>query len=119
MNRTLLTKLTSRKFLMAFIPAIVAIFTMLGYHENTVMVIASAAVIIISTIGYNIVEGKCDVAGITAALTEVTALMETLKTENAELKETNDMMADMLIDQTQDVEDTADAEVNSDGIEDC
>lgn len=79
-------KLTSRKFLMAMVPAIAAICAMFGYSENQVVTIASAAVIVISSIGYMYTEGKCDQESIKASMDALMEIVNNLKKENEALR---------------------------------
>lgn len=73
MNRTnLIRKLTSRKFIIAVITAVVGIVTMFVGDNEAVNVIAGAAMTIIPTIVYCIVEGKIDAASI-ETITDATA----------------------------------------------
>lgn len=79
-------KLTSRKFLMALVPAIAAICALFGYSENQVITIASAAVIVISSVGYMYTEGKCDQESINASIEALQDIIASLTSENNHLK---------------------------------
>lgn len=69
--RTLLTKLTSRKFIISVIPTIAALFAYFGADDNTVQMIASATIIVASTVSYVIVEGRVDAKGIASTITDI------------------------------------------------
>lgn len=79
-------KLTSRKFLMAMVPAIAAICALFGYSENQVVTIASAAVIVISSVGYMYTEGKCDQESIKASMDALMEIISGLEKENEMLR---------------------------------
>lgn len=60
MNNNLIKKLTSRKFIIAVITAITGIVTMFVGDNETVQVIAGAAMTIVPTLVYCIIEGVID-----------------------------------------------------------
>lgn len=79
-------KLTSRKFLMAFVPAIAAICALFGYGENQVVTIASAVVVIVSSVSYMWMEGKCDQESIKQSADALREIIENLQCENFNLQ---------------------------------
>ena len=73
MNSNIIRKLTSRKFIVTFITALTGIITLCIGESEVVEVIAGAAMTIVPTIVYCIVEGKVDaksVATITSATSD-------------------------------------------------
>lgn len=72
MNNNIIKKLTSRKFIVAAITAITGIITLFIGDNETVQVIAGAAMTIIPTVVYCIMEGVIDAKSI-KTITEVTA----------------------------------------------
>lgn len=60
MKRTILEKLTSRKFIVTLITAIAGLITSIIGENETVQIIAGAAMTIIPTIVYCITEGVLD-----------------------------------------------------------
>ena len=71
MKTNLIRKLTSRKFIIATITAIVGVITVFVGDNEAVTVIAGALMTIIPTIVYCIVEGKIDAASV-ATITDAT-----------------------------------------------
>lgn len=102
--RNLLTKYTSRKFLMALVPNVAAICAMFGCPENDVVVIMSAAVIIVSSVTYIMVEGKCDVASIGQVIDALDEAMELIQQLNKDDDETIDEEMEKLDEQLEMVE---------------
>lgn len=64
MNNNLIKKLTSRKFIIAVITAITGIVTMFVGDNETVQVIAGAAMTIVPAVVYCIMEGVIDAKSI-------------------------------------------------------
>ena len=60
MKKTILEKLTSRKFIVTVITAIAGIITMIIGESETVQVIAGAAMTIVPAIVYCVMEGTID-----------------------------------------------------------
>ena len=57
---TLKEKFTSRKFILSLVGVIVGICGMIGFNDNTVAIIAFAALEVLSIVAYIIMEGKVD-----------------------------------------------------------
>ena len=57
---TLKEKFTSRKFILSLVGVIVGICCMIGFNDNTVAIIAFAALEVLSIVAYIIMEGKVD-----------------------------------------------------------
>ena len=72
MNKNILKKLTSRKFILAAITAIVGIITLIVGDNEAVKVIAGAAMTIVPTVVYCLMEGMIDTKSI-KTITEVAA----------------------------------------------
>ena len=70
MNNNIIKKLTSRKFIVAAVTAITGIITLFIGDTETVQVIAGAAMTIIPTVVYCIMEGVIDAAN-AKTITEV------------------------------------------------
>jgi hypothetical protein len=60
MKINIIRKITSRKFLVALITLVAGVVTMVVGDNETVSVIAGAAMTIVPTVAYCIVEGKID-----------------------------------------------------------
>lgn len=60
MKRTVLEKLTSRKFIVTVITAITGIITMIIGENEIVQIVAGAAMTVIPTVVYCIIEGVLD-----------------------------------------------------------
>ena len=60
----LLRKLTSRKFIISAITALVGVLTMIIGSNQTVNAIAGAAMVILPTVVYCIMEGRVDAASV-------------------------------------------------------
>ena len=72
MNKNILKKLTSRKFIIAAITAIAGIITLFVGDNEVVQVIAGAAMTIIPTVVYCLMEGIVDAKSV-KVITEATA----------------------------------------------
>ena len=72
MNNNILKKLTSRKFILAAITAIVGIITLVIGDNEAVEVIAGAAMTIVPTVVYCLIEGVIDAKSV-KVITEATA----------------------------------------------
>lgn len=72
MNNNIIKKLTSRKFILAAITAIVGIITLIVGDNEAVQVIAGAAMTIVPTVVYCLMEGIVDAKSI-KTITEATA----------------------------------------------
>lgn len=72
MNNNLIKKLTSRKFIIAAITAIAGIITLFVGDNEVVQVIAGAAMTIIPTVVYCLMEGIVDAKSV-KVITEATA----------------------------------------------
>ena len=72
MKKNILAKLTSRKFIVTAITAIAGIVTMIIGDNEVVQIIAGAAMTIVPTIVYCIMEGTIDAKSI-KTITEATA----------------------------------------------
>lgn len=72
MKKSILEKLTSRKFIVTAITAIAGIVTMIIGDNEIVQIVAGAAMTIVPTIVYCIMEGTIDAKNI-ATLTDATA----------------------------------------------
>lgn len=68
--RHLLIKLTSRKFIIAFIPTVVALMTMFGIDADTTTTIASAIIASSAIVSYIATEGAIDAKGLKKKLEE-------------------------------------------------
>lgn len=98
-QRTIVQKLTSRKFLVSLITAIAGIVTMLIGHEQEVATIAGALCTILPTLTYCIIEGAADIKSIqtmTAATSE--ALRDLGMNEAAEQAELVGDVAESFVD---------------------
>ena len=60
MKTNIIRKITSRKFIISLITALVGIVTMIVGDNEAVNVIAGAAMAIVPAVVYNLVEGKVD-----------------------------------------------------------
>lgn len=60
----ILRKLTSRKFIIALITAIVGVITLIIGENETVKTVAGAAMVILPTVVYCIMEGRIDAASV-------------------------------------------------------
>ena len=72
MNKNILKKLTSRKFILAAITAIFGIITLIVGDNEAVKVIAGAAMTIVPTVVYCLMEGVIDAKSV-KVITEATA----------------------------------------------
>lgn len=72
MNKNILKKLTSRKFILAAITAIVGIITLIVGDNEAVKVIAGAAMTIVPTVVYCLMEGVIDAKSV-KVITKATA----------------------------------------------
>ncbi len=72
MNKNILNKLTSRKFIIAMISAIAGVITLIVGDNEVVQIIASATMVIIPAVVYCIMEGAIDAKSI-KVITEATA----------------------------------------------
>lgn len=68
----LIRKLTSRKFIIAIITAIVGVITLAAGYNETVQTIAGAAMVIVPAVVYCFIEGKVDAASV-KTVTDATA----------------------------------------------
>lgn len=72
MKRSILEKLTSRKFIVTVITAIAGIVTMIIGENEAVQIVAGAAMTIVPTIAYCIMEGVVDAKSV-ETITQATA----------------------------------------------
>ncbi len=88
MNKNILKKLMSRKFIIAMIAAIAGVVSLIAGDNEVVQIIASAAMIIIPTVVHCIIEGTIDAKSI-KTITEAT-------TDAAEKLGANDETVDVI-----------------------
>lgn len=72
MKKTILEKLTSRKFIVTAITAIAGIITMIIGENEIVQIIASALMVVVPTVVYCITEGVIDAKSV-ATIVDATA----------------------------------------------
>ena len=87
MKENLIKKLTSRKFIVTIITAITGIITMIVGDNEVVEIIAGAAMTIVPTIVYCVMEGVIDAKSV-KAITEATSEAVEKLGANAEVVET-------------------------------
>ena len=87
MKEKLIQKLTSRKFIVTIITAIAGIVTMIIGENEVVQIIAGAAMTIVPTIVYCIMEGKIDAQSV-KAITDATSEAAEKLGADAEVVET-------------------------------
>ncbi len=72
MKKNIISKITSRKFIIAMIAAIAGVISLIVGDNEIVQIVASAAMIIIPTVVYCIMEGTIDAKSV-KTITEATA----------------------------------------------
>lgn len=78
MKKTILEKLTSRKFIVTVITAIAGIITMIIGENEVVQIIAGAAMTIVPTIVYCLMEGVIDAKSVKTIVDATTEAAEKL-----------------------------------------
>lgn len=81
-KKTLMEKLSSRKFWISLAGCIVGILGMIGMNDNTVAIIAFAIIEVGSILGYCWAEGKVDAVHAQELLTVVSKIIDMIKAEN-------------------------------------
>lgn len=107
-KKTIVQKLTSRKFLVSLITAIAGIVTMCIGHGDEVTIIAGALCTILPTLTYCIIEGTADIKSIQTITTATSGALRDLgKNDAANL---TDMMGAVAESMADDAETDADKE---------
>lgn len=75
----LLTKITSRKFIMCVAGTVIGTAGIIGFNENTVAIIVFGIIDIISILGYIIAEGTVDKASVESAIDVASKVAEALQ----------------------------------------
>lgn len=81
-KKTIMEKLSSRKFWISFAGCIVGILGMIGMNDNTVAIITFAIIELGSILGYCWAEGKVDAVHAQELLTVVSKIIDMIKAEN-------------------------------------
>ena len=79
MKKTILEKLTSRKFIVTVITAITGIITMIVGENEIVQIVAGAAMTVIPTIVYCIMEGVLDAKSVKTIVDTTKEAVEKIK----------------------------------------
>ena len=78
-----LKKFTSRKFIMSLVGVIIGILGMLGANDNTIAIVAFAALEILSILAYIIMEGHVDAKAVQSATDTINAIINMINQMNS------------------------------------